>query len=63
MLDKTNSFPFNPNGPKVSVRRLRKLFGRFSIEGLRAKERELNLGCEAEALSLENAKRSVGRGK
>ena len=53
---------FNPQRPKVSVRRLRKQFGRFSIEGHTAKEFELNYGTEAEAASLENLNRTLRRG-
>jgi hypothetical protein len=44
--------PFNPNGPKVSTRRARRAFGRFSREGHAAKEYELNRGKQAEAGSL-----------
>jgi hypothetical protein len=43
---------FNPDQPKVSTRRVRKLFGRDSIEGKKAKEYELNRGKQAEAGSL-----------
>ncbi len=49
---KPNIIPFNPNGPKVSTRRIRKVFGRFSCEGHAAKEYELNRGKQAEAGSL-----------
>lgn len=43
---------FDPKKPKVSTRRMRKVFGRFSREGHAAKEYELNRGKQAEAGSL-----------
>ena len=53
---------FNPQRPKVSTRRARKQFGRLSDEGHSAKEYELNYGTEAEAVSLENLNKALGRG-
>lgn len=53
---------FNPDKPKVSTRRMRKQYGRDSVEGKRAKEHELNRGKQAEALSLENIDKDLRRG-
>ena len=50
----TKIIQFNPKGPKVSTRRIRKAFGRDSIQGCRAKEYELNYRHEAHAVSLAN---------
>jgi hypothetical protein len=51
---KPNILPFNPKGPKVSTRRMRKVFGRFSREGHDAKSYELNYKTNAHAVSLAN---------
>jgi hypothetical protein len=52
---------FNPHKPKVSLRRWRKSFGRFTRGGLAIKEHELNRKKEAERVSLENAHRATMR--
>lgn len=53
---------FDPNKPKISLRRWRKTFGRWTRGGSAIKEHELNRKKEAERVSLENAQRVVRRG-